>query len=301
MFLCLSFCPVSCYNATNKLVRFSMIYLFLAILSSVGVSVVMRLSTKKAAGSLTMLSANYLMCLLIAAMFTGFDRLFPTSPNLPDTLWMGCVNGVLYLSSFVLYQHSVKRNGMVLSSTFMKLGLLVPIVISVFLFFELPTLLQVAGFVIALSGIVLMQIGGKDPGGQFSAGLLLLLVLGGGANAMSEIYEAVGDPALNSQFLLYTFLSAFVFCCALTALKKERPNRHSIFYGLLIGIPNYFSARFLLLSLQHVPAMIAHPTYSAVSVGIVAVLGVCLFRERLAKRQWLAMGIILISLIFLNI
>lgn len=278
-----------------------MIYLFLAILSSVSVSVVMRLSTKKAAGSTAMLSANYFMCLLIGALFTGFDRLLPASPNLPDTLWMGGVNGALYLVSFVVYQHSVKRNGMVLSSTFMKLGLLVPIAISVFLFLEWPTLLQLLGFAVALGGILLMQMGGKDPGGHFSTGLLLLLLLGGGANAMSEVYETVGDPSLNSQFLLYTFLAAFLLCCALTAHKKERPNRYSIFYGLLIGIPNYFSARFLLLSLNSVPAMIAHPTYSAVSVGIVSVLGVLLFREQLSKRQWFAMGIILISLIFLNI
>lgn len=278
-----------------------MVYLILAICSSVGVSVIMRLSTKKAAGSTAMLSANYFMCLFIGALFTGFDRLFPASSNLPATLGLGGVNGVLYLSSFVIYQRSVKRNGMVLSSTFMKLGLLVPIVISVCVLLELPTVLQIIGFVIALSGIVLMQLGGKDPGGKFSAGLLLLLILGGGAEAMSEIYDAVGDSALNSQFLLYTFLSAFLLCCILTVCRKEKPNRYSILYGLAIGIPNYFSARFLLLSLQHVPAMIAHPTYSAVSVGVVSILGVCLFRERLAKRQWIAMGIILISLILLNI
>jgi len=278
-----------------------MIYLFLAILSSVGVSVVMRLSTKRAAGSMVMLSTNYFMCLLIAALFTGFDRLVPASPHLFDTVWMGGVNGALYLSSFVLYQHSVKRNGIVLSSTFMKLGLLVPILISVFAFWELPTFAQSIGFLIAIGGILLMQVGGKDPGGSFSFGLLLLLVLGGGANAMSEVYDAIGEITLSSQFLLYTFAAAFVLCCLLTMLRKEKPTRYSILYGLLIGIPNYFSARFLLLSLGSVPAMIAHPTYSAVSVGVVAVLGVCLFRERLSKRQWFAMGIILISLVLLNI
>lgn len=276
-------------------------YLILAIFSSVGVSVLMRLSTKKSPGSTVVLCANYLMCLLIGMLFTGFDRVFPASSNLPATLGMGALNGILYLSSFVIYQRSVKRNGMVLSSTFMKLGLLVPIVLSVCVLFELPTILQIIGFVVALVGIVLMQLGGKDPGGKFSAGLLLLLILGGGAEAMSELYDAVGDVSLSSQFLLYTFLSAFLLCCILTVCKKEKPNRYSILFGLAIGIPNYFSARFLLLSLQHVPAMIAHPTYSAVSVGIVSILGVCLFRERLAKRQWIAMGIILISLILLNI
>ena len=221
-----------------------MIYLLLAILSSVAVSVVMRLSTKKASGSLVMLSANYLMCTAIAAFFTGFGRLFPASPNFPGTLWMGAANGILYLSSFVIYQRSVSRNGIVLSSTFMKLGLLVPIVISVFMFRELPTTWQLLGFVIALVGIILMQLGGKDPGGRFSAGLLILLILGGGANAMSEIYEAIGDAGLNSQFLLYTFVAAFLLCCLMTVLKKERLNRYSILFGLLIGIPNYFSARF---------------------------------------------------------
>lgn len=285
----------------QTLVRFLMVYLILAVLSSVGVSVTMRLSTKKAAGSLVMLSCNYLVCLLISLLFAGFEGLFSFHSGNVGALWMGSINGAFYLASFVLYQRSVKHSGMVLSSTFMKLGLLVPIVISVFFLLELPSLIQVVGFAIALAGIVLMQLGGKDHGGRFSPALLLVLVLGGGANAMSEVYESVGDPAYNSQFLLYTFFAAFLLCCILTLLRQEKPTRHSIFYGLLIGIPNYFSARFLLLSLHHVPAMIAHPTYSALSVGIVSILGLCIFKEHLAKRQWIAMGIILISLIFLNI
>ena len=90
-------------------------------------------------------------------------------------------------------------------------------------------------------------------------------------------------------------------CVILTLLKKERPNRYTLFYGFLIGIPNYFSARFLLLSLGSVPAMIAHPTYSALSVAVVAVMGVCAFKERLSRKQWFAMALILVSLILLNL
>ena len=275
-----------------------MFYLILAICSSVGVSLIMRLSAKRAKGSLCMLSANYLVCLLIAACFTGFGNIAPMQPGLGQTLVLGAVNGVFYLASFVIYQRSVAKNGIVLSSTFMKLGLLVPIAVSVF--WEIPTAVQVLGFVIALVGIVLIT-GGKDKNAHFSFGLIVLLVLGGSANAMSEVFEEVGNPELSSQFLLYTFAAAFLVCVILTLLKKERPNRYTLFYGFLIGIPNYFSARFLLLSLGSVPAMIAHPTYSSLSVAIVAVMGVCAFKERLSRKQWFAMALILVSLILLNL
>lgn len=275
-----------------------MFYLFLAICSSVGVSLVMRLSAKRAKGSLCMLSANYLMCLLIATAFTGVQNVVPEVPGLGETLILGAVNGVFYLTSFVIYQRSVAKNGIVLSSTFMKLGLLVPIAVSVI--WEVPTIIQIVGFLIALVGIVLIT-GNKDDSARFSPGLIVLLVMGGAANAMSEVFEETGNHQLSSQFLLYTFGAAFLLCTVLALFKKEKPNRYSLLYGFLIGIPNYFSARFLLLSLNSIPAMIAHPTYSAVSVALVAFLGIWAFKERLSKRQFVAMGLILTSLILLNL
>ena len=276
-----------------------MLYLFLAIASSVLVSVTMRLSSGRAKNPIVMLSANYLMCLGIAACFTGFGAIFPRQEGLTATLSMGAINGILYLASFVIYQRSVQRCGIVLSSTFMKLGLLVPIAVSVLVFREMPSVVQSIGFVIAVVAIILINAGHTD--GRFSLGLIGLLIIGGGANAMSEIFEKIGTAGLSSQFLLYTFLAAFLLCCSLALIKKERPDAVSILFGLLIGIPNYFSARFLLLSLDAVPAVIAHPTYSVVSVAVVSVLGVCFFKERLKLRQWIAMIIIGCALILLNL
>ena len=52
---------------------------------------------------------------------------------------------------------STGRNGIVLSSVFMKLGLLVPMTLSVLVFHELPTWTQITGFCIALIAIVLIN------------------------------------------------------------------------------------------------------------------------------------------------
>ena len=278
-----------------------MIYLLLAILSSAMVSIIMRLSNRKVTGNIAMLTVNYLMCFLVSAGYAGFD-LFPSSEGLPSALLMGSVNGLLYLGGFVLLQINVRRNGVVLSSTFMKLGLLVSIAVSVVFFHEVPDLLQVIGFCLAVAAIILINFR-KESGGEagFKAGLILMLLAGGMGDAMAKIFEELGDPALESQFLIYTFLVALILCTALMLSKKQHPGKWEVLFGLLIGVPNFFSAKFLLGALEHISAVIVYPVYSVATILVVSLTGVLAFRERLEKRQWIGMGLILVALVLLNV
>jgi drug/metabolite transporter (DMT)-like permease len=132
-----------------------MLNLILAIFSSAMVSVVMRLSDGKVKYNLGFLTMNYLMCTLLGAVSTGNSS--PVDSRLLPTAAMGAVNGILYLVSFILFQMNVRRNGVVLSATFMKLGLLVTMVISVCFYEEIPGPLQALGFVLAVAAIVLMN------------------------------------------------------------------------------------------------------------------------------------------------
>ena len=68
----------------------------------------------------------------------------------------------------------------------------------------------------------------------------------------------------------------------------------------MIGVPNYFSARFLLHALSTVPAVIAYPVYSVATIVSITLAGVFFFKEHLTKRQWIALGIILIAVALLN-
>jgi len=277
-----------------------MIYLLLAILSSAMVSIVMRLSTNRVKHNVAMLMMNYLMCLILAALYTGIGDLFPSSAALGQTLGMGAVHGALYLGSFVLLQANVKRNGVVLSATFMKLGLLVPMVVSVLFFGEKPEFLQIVGFLTALAAIVLINSEKDSTVMGSKAGLILLLIGGGSGDAMSKVFEELGDKTLSDQFLFYTFIAALTLCILLMLAKRQRPGKAEIFWGLLIGIPNFFSAKFLLRSLEDVAAVIAYPTYSVATMLVITLAGVLFFREKLGKRQWAALGIILVALVLLN-
>ena len=278
-----------------------MFYLILAIASSALVSVIMRLSDRKVTGNIAMLAVNYLMCVAVSSAYAG-GNLIPDAPGLTGAVLMGAVNGLLYLGGFVLLQINVRRNGVVLSSTFMKLGLLVSLAVSVIFFHEVPDILQIIGFCMAVGAIILINFK-RESGGEagFKLGLILMLLAGGMADAMAKIFGELGNPALEDHFLICTFLVAFLLCVILMMRKGQRPGKWEAAFGLLIGVPNFFSAKFLLGALESIPAVIVYPVYSVGTILVVSMIGVLAFRERLEKRQWIGMGLILIALVLLNV
>ena len=277
-----------------------MLNLLLAILSSALVSITMRISEPKVKNNISMLMVNYIMCAALAWCYAGIS--LPEASGFPFMLGTSLVNGVLYLAGFVLLQHNIRVNGVVLSSTFIKLGLLVSMVVSVAFFGERPGALQWLGFALAVAAIVLMNFRPGEGKAGNALGLVLLLLAGGGGDAMSKVFEELGNPALSDHFLLGTFLTAFVICAALLVLGKAgKPGRWEFAFGALVGIPNFFSAKFLLAALEDLAAVIVYPVYSVATILTVTLAGVLRFREKLEKRQWMALVIILLALVLLNI
>lgn len=278
-----------------------MLFLLLAILCSALVSVMMRIGTARVQNNIGMLTVNYCTCLAAALLYTDGFAFVPASPSLPRTLLLGAVNGVLYLTSFVAFQYNVQKNGVVLSSVFMKLGLLVPLTVSILWFHEMPAIPHWIGFALAILAILLINLQSGE-GKKANGGLLvLLLLLGGGAEAMSKVFQEIGDGAHASQFLLYTFAAALLLCIGFLLWKKQRIGKPEILYGILIGIPNFFSAKCMLRAIGDVPAVVAYPTFSVATILAVSLVGVIAFRERLRKVQWAAVGIIVAALVLLNL
>ena len=278
-----------------------MLFLLLAIFSSSMISIVMRFSSGKITANLSMLATNYFICSFLGAAYAGFDLAAAEDPGFSRTVVIGLISGVLYLAAFVAFQTNTNKRGVVLSSVFMKLGLLVPIVVSVLFFKELPTAVQIIGFCIAIFAILLINLRNDGRGKGFGFGLILMLLLSGGADVMAKIFDVFAPQAHSALYLFYNFATAFTLCVLLVIQKKERPGFRELLYGALIGIPNFFSAKFLLASLTKLPAVVVYPSFSVGTMLIVTMIGVLVFRERLSKLQWGAMGAIVAALILLNI
>lgn len=295
------FYPDICYDTTeSKTEEYGMGYLLLAILCSAMVSVGLRLSTNRVTYKMGMTATNYLSCLVVAIGYAGLSGLFPNDVELPRSLGLGALNGVIYLGAFLLFQFNIRKNGIVLASIFMKLGLLVPIVVSILVFHESPGVLQVLGFITAIAAIILIN---YEPGHAVKLRMeLLLLLLGGGAvDVLSKVYDEVGSAALADQFLVATFAVALLLSLVMMALKKERFGKYELLLGVMIGIPNFFTAKLTLRALETVPAVVTYPTYSVGTILVVTLVGVLFFREKLRKQQYIAIGVILLALTLLNL
>lgn len=276
-----------------------MFYLILAIAGSAMISILLRISSGKIKEGCSMLAFNYLTCTILGIAYAGFDPAVVHHSGFPAALGLGVVNGILLLGGFILMQASVRQNGVVLTSIFTKLGLLVPVVMSVVVFREMPTMVQIIGFCIAVAAIILINLQ-KDTG-RFDWSLIILLLVCGSTDAMAKIYKAVGSADLTDPYLLYSFGAAFVLCVGVVIAKKERPGFREFLFGTLIGIPNFLSSKFLLSALATVPAVVAYPTFSVATLLVITLTGVLAFREKLKAHQWAALAAILVALVMLNV
>ncbi len=279
-----------------------MLYLLLAIASSAMVSICMRLSEKHIKTEMGMFMANYAACILLSFLFMdkGIDYL--AKDSLAPMVGLGIVSGVLYLVSFLFLKFNMKHNGIVMASTFMKLGVLIPTLMAVVIFREMPKTTQIIGIILSLIAIIMLHFE-KDAlqEGNKKIWLLLLLVLSGFTDSMANIYEQVGSAKVKDGYLLITFGTAFLLTVFFTVTRKEKVTKNDLLFGMLIGIPNYFSARFLLLALGEVAAVLVYPTYSVATMITITLAGVFLFKEKISRKKICALGFIVVALCLLNI
>lgn len=135
-----------------------MLFLLLAILSSSVLAVVLKyLNTDNTYG---VYFVNYCTCALLAFLSMSPKSLWNGDP-LP--LGLGAFSGLLYLAALVAYGASIRKSGAVLSSVFSRLGVLVPILLSVCLFGERPSPVQTVGLVLAAAAVVVMNLGSAAP------------------------------------------------------------------------------------------------------------------------------------------
>lgn len=290
-----------------------MLNLILAIITSSLVSITMRVGEGRAKNNISMLSVNYFICMIMSFLYTGFGNLLQTGEGLGTAVGLGIINGFFYIFSLLLFQSSVKQNGVILSSIFMKLGIMVPLVLSIILFKEMPTVVQGIGFVTAIIAIVLINIKGKNSqevventkkktikNNWGKIGLFLVLLGCGMADGMSKIYQELGTERFEELFLVFTFVVAFLLSFVLVILNKQKYTLNEFLYGAMLGVPNYFSARFLLKALGEIPAVVAYPTFSIGTIAVITLTGVVVFKEKITKLQLFAVGLIAIAVVMLN-
>lgn len=280
-----------------------MVYLLLAIICSALVSVCMRLSETHIHNNMVMFTANYAICLAISLLYTDRAQFLDFTSGMARAAILGIVSGFLYLINFVLLQKNILLNGVILSSAAMKLGsVLIPVAAAVTLFHEDLGWMRLAGVVSAAASVLLINGEKTDASGDGKRyWLMILLFASGVTDMMANVYDKTGAGAFKNHYLAFTFLAAMAISLVMALVRKETPALPDILCGILIGVPNYFSARFLLLALGDVAAVVTYPVFSVGTIIVITTVGVLAFREKLTRQKKCALVLILAALALLNV
>lgn len=280
-----------------------MINIILAIVCSSAITVTMKVSDRLGQSGVAILCVNYLFATifsLIAAVRRGNTALIT-----PAVFVLGIITGVLFLVTFILNQASIVRNGAVLSATAMKMGIVVPILISQVIWKEQANLPQGLGIVLAIAAILIMT---WNPGGAASEHkkqalwlLPLLLLSAGFADSTSKFYSVYGVAAVSEWYMFLTFLTAFLLCFPMMLRQREHFNRSKLELGSVLGLVNYASSWFLLMAVAQYPAFFVYPLVNVLIIALITLICMTAFQERLTRRQQLGMGLVLIAVILLNL
>ncbi len=307
-------------------------HLLLAIACSAAIALIFKHSETSGRNRYAVTTANYL-----AACLVGIWLVARTPQMLPDvaeplrdlallarvlrgeaeqmtpaagSLWalmVGGGAGAFFFAAFIFYQISVRRYGVGLSGAFAKLGILVPLALSLLFWREYPTSLQWVGMVLAVISILWVnlptRVGPSRPplGETLRPALLLLFLFGGLAEFSNKIFQKYGLLDAKALFLLATFATAFL-CSLVATLRKGRDVCwRDVWTGIAVGVPNIFSSFFLISALDRIPAAVVFPSYGAGTIVIISLVGATFFRERLSRREWAVIGLTVVALVIINL
>lgn len=279
-----------------------MLFLLLALLASSVLALVLKYLN--AGSPYGVYLVNYITCALLA--FAAMEPRALYNGDLTPC-WLGGITGLVYLASLAVNGYSIHKNGAILSSVFTRLGVLVPIVLSVTLFEERPTLLQGLGVALAVAAAVIMngfsQKTAPAPAEHkvYLLPLVLTLLLNGTSDAMSKVFTQLGRRQDDGLFMFYIFLFAGLATLVLLVKSRRALTGRDVFFGVLVGVPNFLSSRLLLAALTELPAFLVYPSYSVGVILVISMASFFLFRERLNRRQMGAAGMILGALVLLNL
>ena len=279
-----------------------MLYLLLTSFCAAAIMIAMRLSNGHIKGRFGMLAVNYFICAVFSWINMGFGSFVPTGDRAAVAVTLGLINGFVYITALSLSQYNIPINGVVLSTVTSRLGgLIVPLAVAILLLGELPRPVQVVGAVIALVSVVVLNYDKERMSAGSVLPLVALFVADGSAVAMSKVFNNLGNPAHSANFLLGTFGVACLLCILVALVRREKFGSQELLYGTMVGVPNFFAARFLLRALETIPAIIVYPTRCVGGIAIVALFGVLYFGERLRRHQWYAMAAITVAIVLLNL
>lgn len=282
-------------------------WLFITLSSACSVLIahLLKVSEYRKLNTMKVLTVNYATAAAVAFLtpVSGADLTFDYKGALPGFMLAAVVGGI-FITNFFIYSKSVNKNGVGISVAAMRISLLIPVLLSVMWYLEYLETRQWFGVGTVILALFLLLPNKRkmlrEP--KSAAWLLLLLFVGTGLGDGSlKIFEMdFSDSLSKEQFMGTVFLSAMIVGFTIIFAKDTLSfTRHELRMGFFIGIPNLYSAIFLIEALVLLNGAIVYSTVNIITVLGATLLGLFRWSDRLSRMQWAGIGTTILSIILL--
>lgn len=254
---------------------------------------------------------NYFIALAVGLM--AFQEPLVLS-ELPQKPWFkgAVLLGVFFILIFNLMALTSQRLGVSVASVATKMSLVFPVTAGIVLYEEQLSPLQAVGIVLALTAVYFASLKPGRPGFKVALRALLLpalVFLGSGFidTTIKYLQETHISPGEYPLFCAVAFGSAGFTGTAILFFKKSATLKSvkaaTIFGGIALGIPNFFSIYFLLRALEF-DGLSSGSIFTINNVGIVmltTLAGIAFFKEKLSAKNWIGVTLAVTSILLISL
>lgn len=286
-----------------------MIPFILSITSTILILIIFRLFKKYNIDTFQAIVINYFTAAGIGFALYGHTW---NSVALEQNSWVAfsLITSLLFISLFFLMGLSSQENGVASTSVAVKMSMAISIILFIIYYSESPSFLKISGIILSFISVILVSLSKqKTKSVSKYKWMLIVLFFGSGAldfvlNYVQENHLDVLQPSLFSAISFGTSgLIGTLILIVRMSKGKTKLAWKNVIAGITLGIPNYFSIYFLILSYT-TTGWTDTTVLALMNVSVVlgsALIGLLVFKETSTAKKIIGLIIALVAIITLYI
>jgi drug/metabolite transporter (DMT)-like permease len=281
-----------------------MIYLLLSIFLSVLTVCYFKLFEKYNVPTFQAILVNYATCVIVGNVFLPEAIITKPFWNEPWFLY-ALFLGVVFISIFYSIGLTSQKMGVSVSMVAAKLSVVIPVTVAVAMHGEGLSVIKIVGILLSLCSVYLIS--KKDQAEartehKFLWLLPLIVFAGSGViDSMLKHMQHRFIPPSNAGDMLSTiFLTALCVGCIAMLFRKESFKLKSVWWGIALGVPNYFCMYFLVKTLEKFDATFIFPVNNIGIVVCSTLASMLFFNEKLSRFNWIGFALAIVSILLIS-
>ncbi|MAO72014.1 MAG: hypothetical protein CMD02_05860 [Flavobacteriales bacterium] len=278
-----------------------MISLLLSIVFTVVLFLFFKEFERRAINTHHAITINYITASLLAFFIYNKDI---SLVELISSSWLHPTIGlgIFFVIMFNIMAKTTQKLGVSIAAMSSKMSLIIPVLLSYFIYPDSNiSSLQFFGIILALVAVYCTF--KKKQKNLYPLYIAIVLFFGAGIldasiNHIKTTFLNQHDDEYN-KFIITIFSVAFITGLLKMIYDKKPINIKSVYSGILLGVPNYFSIYFVLKSLEELGGIVVFPVLNIGVVILSSIISFIYYKEQISILNWIGISLSCISIILI--